>query len=231
MPLRPKRHRAPVVCGKLTDTPLPLLFAPLSVAPHTGCHAGTSRLTVCVCHVLAMCTAEQYLHLAATVLQPALTLAPACGLLDFGAVHLTGQRTLEVLISNPTLVEAAWQARVCPVTPDVKAGSGQPEVLAGVRSPNAVASPPATTVAAAAPAAAATTAVPFAVSPCNGVLAGRGLHMPFATRVRVTFAPVGSGTVTAQLWLHLVGAPPQVFTVTGTGALLEGIGQPALQDV
>jgi hypothetical protein len=52
------------------------------------------------------------LQLSATVLQPALAVAPAGGVLAFGGVHPAAPKTQALTLSNPTLVPAAWSAEV-----------------------------------------------------------------------------------------------------------------------
>lgn len=54
----------------------------------------------------------QHLPLSATVLHPGLTASPAR--LDFGLVHPSAPRPLELLLTNPTRVDASWHAQLLP---------------------------------------------------------------------------------------------------------------------
>jgi hypothetical protein len=74
------------------------------------------------------------------------------------------------------------------------------------------------------PAAAAHTAAAasFSVVPQQGVLAGRGLGMPQQTRLRVTFAPVCSGSCAAELHLAVRGGRSVLVSLRGQGVSAEG---------
>ncbi|WIA14054.1 hypothetical protein OEZ85_002608 [Tetradesmus obliquus] len=70
--------------------------------------------------LLLVVHAAHRLPLAATVLHPAVTAAPAS--LDFGLVHPAAPRPLQLLLTNPSRVDAAWQAQLVSLPAAAAAG-------------------------------------------------------------------------------------------------------------
>ncbi|KAI8476325.1 MAG: hypothetical protein J3K34DRAFT_512165 [Monoraphidium minutum] len=144
----------------------------------------------------------------------------ACGaaLLDFGAVHPRAPRRLELVLTNPTAVDAAWALVDAAAPASAAAAAAATAAAAAAAGGDAAGSGGATAHLAprgaalngallsgmlvAAPggggggagaansaAAAAGVMGPFTVSPASGVIPGRGLGLPHSQRVAVVFAP------------------------------------------
>lgn len=62
--------------------------------------------------LIVFANALQHLPLSATVVHPGLTASPAR--LDYGLVHPSAPRPLELLLTNPTRVDASWHAQLLP---------------------------------------------------------------------------------------------------------------------
>lgn len=151
----------------------------------------------------------QVLPLQATVEQPELLVSCAKSPLDFGAVHPAAPRTLELVITNPTGAEAAWQASIQPLAPRAAAEAGQ---QLGKPVQQAAASA-------------------FTVLPHQGVLAGRGLGMPKQARLQVVFVPFCSGVFGAELRLGVRGGRAVSVVLMGQGVHAEGAELRAAYDL
>lgn len=151
----------------------------------------------------------QVLPLQATVEQPELLVSSAKVPLDFGAVHPAAPRTLELVITNPTGAQAAWQASIQPLAPPAAAEAAQ---QLGRPVQQAAASA-------------------FTVLPQQGVLAGRGLGMPKQTGLQVVFAPFCSGAFAAALRLGVHGGREVSAVLMGQGVHAEGAELRAAYDL
>lgn len=116
---------------------------------------------------------------------------------------------LELVITNPTGAEAAWQASIQPLGPTAAAEAGQQ--LGKLVQPSAASA--------------------FSVLPQHGVLAGRGLGMPKQTRLQVVFSPVCSGGFAAELRLGVHGGRGVSVVLMGQGVHSEGAELRAAYDL
>lgn len=137
--------------------------------------------------------AVQVVPLYAVVLQPELLVSPSSKVLDFGGVHPAAPRTLELVLTNPTEADAAWEASVIQQRPSATTIAQQPGLLGTAA---------------------------FTVMPRAGVLQGRGLG-PRQARLQVVFEPVSSGASVAELQLRLCGGSTVVVVLRGEGVHAE----------
>ena len=141
--------------------------------------------------------------------------------LDFGPVHMQSPKTLEVELSNPSLVDAAWSVQLEADSADAGAvasvtfaqGSqlGAAPDQAGVPGAISTAGNPAAAQQGIAGSAA------FVAVPCSGVLLGRGLSMPQKQKISVMFSPKQAGPCTAVLRVAVAAGSPIDIAVSGEG--------------
>ena len=141
--------------------------------------------------------------------------------LRFGSVHMQSPKTLEIELSNPSLVAAEWSVQLQPSsTAAASAASvsfvhGGPSKTALSREALAVGADAAPDEITAQQRCGADAA--FLASPSNGVLPGRGLAMPKKQKLLVTFAPRQSGACTALLKVLLVEGRAMEIVLSGEG--------------
>jgi hypothetical protein len=118
------------------------------------------------------------------------------GIITFGRVHISAPKPVEVLLSNPTLVDAKWYVTapgVRPSTANLVVGGEAPEVRIG----------------------------PFLVRPASGLLPGRGLRLPRTQRLTITFAPTSAVDSTQTLVFNVAKGRACTLSLTGTGSFDE----------
>jgi hypothetical protein len=165
----------------------------------------------------------QRLPLTATVLHPALTANPTS--LDFGYVHPSAPRPLELLLTNPSRVDATWHAQLLMLPAGAtqnsnSSSSAVPTAAAAAGRSSLSASGTSSGVATSSEevhSAASSAAVKFTVQPSSGVIPGRGLGMPKAQRIVVTCAAIGNRPGAAELRLVVQHG-------AGCGVMLRGCG-------
>jgi hypothetical protein len=143
----------------------------------------------------------QRLPLAAAVLHPALTASPAS--LDFGLVHPSAPRPLQLLLTNHSRVDATWHAQL-------------------LMLPEAGDSTAAATSRGLAASSAAASLMKFAVEPASGVIPGRGLGMPRTQRITVTCVAAGNAPGAAELQLLVAHGVGCSVKLQGCGTFDEG---------
>lgn len=140
----------------------------------------------------------QRLDLSAVVLHPVITASLTT--LSFGSMHPAAPRPLQLLLTNPTTVDAKWHVKLVPMQQQQQ---GQQGPLQQQHS------------------AATEVGKLFTVQPDKGVLAGRGLGMPKTQQVTVTFAPSGDVTAAAELRILVDGGSGCIVRLQGQGTFEE----------
>ena len=147
--------------------------------------------------------------------------------LDFGAVHIQSPKTLEVELSNPSLVDATWSAQIGTAGFEAGAAASVSFAQGGQRAaglgPAKAALPSGKT---AGPDKAAVqqrsdASAPFTVAPSSGRLTGRGLAMPKTQKLLVTWAPKQTGLCTAELSVVVAQGQTVKIALSGLGTYNE----------
>lgn len=168
----------------------------------------------------------QRLPLSGVVLRPVISAKPAA--LSFGAVHPSAPRPLQLLLINPTKVDAEWRAEIVPVgqepaqqtLPNQAPHQQQegPSSSTGSLSTRRKSLAASSTAGVAAPLPQQSV---FRVQPDKGVLRGRGLAMPKTQQILVTFAPTSNACASAELRVYVEGGSGCVVRLQGQGTYEE----------
>ncbi len=188
---------------------------------------------------------EQSLPLVAEMQHPRLEVKPKK--LDYGRVHVQSPKTLQVVLSNPTYVDAAWAVTVeghrpkFPVMPGtIGAGEAVPMPPPSNSAPTAAAAAAAATASGARglPPALKPPVVagvppgvtglvtearigPYIVRPASGVLPGRGLRLPHQQAISITFAPTEAETYEGELIFAVMRGKECSVEIDGKGSIEE----------
>jgi len=139
----------------------------------------------------------QPLPLTASILHPALEIKPTS--IQYGRVHVRSPKPVDIILSNPTGVDASWvvvQQNGRPKYfkfPDDQAAAANSEAVFG----------------------------PFIVRPAGGLLPGRGLHMPRTQRVTIAFAPTAAQNHEETLIFAVSKGRHCSITLQGSGSFQE----------
>ena len=128
--------------------------------------------------------------------------------LSYGRVHVGAPKPFEIMLCNPTLVDAAWTVTAAGVRPKTAAARGLPSssgtaAAAGVVEPDEA------------------RFGPFIVRPASGLLPGRGLRLPHTQLVTVTFAPTDAADCTQSLVFAVAKGRACTLALAGTGSFDE----------
>ena len=159
----------------------------------------------------------QTLPLEGSVIHPSLELRrPATGMpwasaegggrnvISYGRVHVGAPKPVEIMLSNPTLVDATWTVTAAGVRP--KASVGQQQQADGSRVHEAEDE---------------ARFGPFIVKPAGGLLPGRGLRLPRTQVITITFAPTDAVEYTQNLVFAVSKGRVCTLALEGTGSFDE----------
>ena len=164
---------------------------------------------------------QQTVPVVAHYLHPVLQVSVVS--VDFGAVHIQSPKTLEVELSNPSLLQANWSTQIAMTGSDIGAGAS-----VSFAQGRLLASRPFQTAPSAGKTAGSdkalqqrSNAVCFSPVPSMGALPGRGLAMPQKQKLLVTFAPKQTGLCTAELTVMVHQGRSVRVALSGQGTYSE----------
>ena len=127
---------------------------------------------------------EQQVPLEVQLLRPAVRCSRQQ--LDFGTIHAASSRVLELVLANPTLVDAAWSASIASTS---SSSSGQQGSSSRPQAQGRRSASPGRARREGAVGEVEAPGTPFTLQPSSGVLQGRGLGVPRTVRLAVTYSP------------------------------------------
>ena len=164
---------------------------------------------------------QQTVPVVAHYLHPVLQVSVVS--VDFGAVHIQSPKTLEVELSNPSLLQANWSTQIAMMGSEVGAGASvsfaQGRLLAS--APFQTAPSAGKTAGSDKAVQQKSNAVNFSPVPSMGVLPGRGLAMPQKQKLLVTFAPKQTGLCTAEMTVMVHQGRSVRVALSGQGTYSE----------
>jgi hypothetical protein len=164
---------------------------------------------------------EQLLPLEVQLLRPAVYCRSGRQQLDFGTIHATSSRVMELELCNPTQVDAAWSASITSASSGSKRTTGRRSTSPGRAAARTMPDAPRT---------------PFSLQLGSGVLPGRGIGIPRTVRLAVAYCPAQvqaapiEGLHKAMLEVRVKGSggPPLRVALVGCSSLQEALEHGAL---